>query len=814
MIWGLPSTIDGEFVLLLVWDIPWKPAEFGDDYWEGESGPWHVYDEADDICRKAILRYVGSHMSSYPSPENPMDNVISWICFWWRPEAGTMYENFVEALLDGTNGAWLPMQDRRLQRNPLWILYCAVHKAPRAMVLAETIINYCIRQARLDRDPRYLQPVIQTMWSLFDPNQHQLDIGLKTLHRLAFFRPNNRQFIVDHHIIAYPPDLRLKIWEAKSLPLYKCKDPIVQLDLSKSENLLNDNFTRELFEAWFELICLVHWIFVLLCIMWQKCKPLSKLIVKCHELPLESLDNPAVAALIQYKWNMFGYKYWLIRFLSQLCYYILILFVVTRQINNDHFEELQGVCIAIIVCSAIFLWLEMIQFLRDKKRYMSSLYNFVDIIVFGLPLAASINQLLMAAGKITEDHNIGLFSFSVLFIFLHILFELRVIKSVCYFVTIIIRAIKKIKVFFFVFFFGIIAFTVGNLHLLRGCSFKDCSTSESYFPSNFYSALSTTYFFMGGRYDQIGDEMNDNGGYWEFQTMMIVFFFFTVILMLNVLIALINQAFGDGDTTWRQVWLENRLRIVEVAEDMSFRIQGFRESHNWFPESIYYSATPQQIRAYQNKYFDGQEEFISNTPSGTTKDEDERRKPFDILAPSIPQKFFGWSEGIENPQKATPVRKTKLGTKEDISVPNSSDTIAGESNASITSLLGSAIQEGEQESEVANGITTYHHPTETSDDPLPLLQSFENLQKDLAQSRDQISALHKELQEQRRLTETRNRRLEEQLKEQGREMQENFATMLSAIVASTQNMRAESSSSTRNTGQSYTYLQKEPCSTK
>lgn len=54
------------------------------------------------------------------------------------------------------------------------------------------------------------------------------------------------------------------------------------------------------------------------------------------------------------------------------------------------------------------------------------------------------------------------------------------------------------------------------------------------FPRNFYSAISSTYFFMGGRYDAIDNQMSmDN---WPFHTMMIIYFFFTVILMLNVLI--------------------------------------------------------------------------------------------------------------------------------------------------------------------------------------------------------------------------------------------------------------------------------------
>ncbi|KAF9185768.1 hypothetical protein BGZ51_002458 [Haplosporangium sp. Z 767] len=73
--------------------------------------------------------------------------------------------------------------------------------------------------------------------------------------------------------------------------------------------------------------------------------------------------------------------------------------------------------------------------------------------------------------------------------------------------------------------------------------------------------------------------------------------------MLNVLIALINKAFIDGDETWRLVWLENRLRVIESVENLTFHIPGFREHYNWFPEEIYYTATAREIEDYQAKYF-------------------------------------------------------------------------------------------------------------------------------------------------------------------------------------------------------------------
>ncbi|KAF9187680.1 hypothetical protein BGZ51_001175 [Haplosporangium sp. Z 767] len=154
---------------------------------------------------------------------------------------------------------------------------------------------------------------------------------------------------------------------------------------------------------------------------------------------------------------------------------------------------------------------------------------------------------------------------------------------------------SEIRVFFVVFATGILAFTIAILHLLHACPIGLCER-ETNFPKHFYGAISSTYFFMGGRYDPVEQEFEDEN--WPFHTMMIIYFFFTAILLLNVLIALINVAFTVGDETWKLVWIENRLSYAESAENMSYHIPGFRRNHNWFPKEIYYSATIQQVDKY------------------------------------------------------------------------------------------------------------------------------------------------------------------------------------------------------------------------
>ncbi|KAF9191837.1 hypothetical protein BGZ50_009056 [Haplosporangium sp. Z 11] len=653
MVWGLPATIKDRPRLLLAWRVPKDENEFS---WEGKHGLWYtcehqqlfacrkyidynsespkekvvccprverslsedtfknflegvlvlidIFKNADETCGDAILQYVGSQINAYPawnahttlySEHDFPENVLLFICEKWRASSHDSFEKFTAALLQSPFGRWVPKDTVDRELDPLFILLKQAPTEPLILGLMEIIIAYFIRQAKSDKDTLFLLPVKRSLSIILNQTRPHSDLALRMLRGLAFVPVKSRSLIIDNHTIAHPPELRLLFWRPNSRPLYECKEPVLQFaQNSQGHDAQNDKFTPDLFVTSFELLwdkveanenrknvrrtlsrlfrlcCLVcrryrrhkpsteitepepSWFDTVLYMTWDKFKLTSKAMIECHDFTLEMFDNPAIAALIEYKW---------------------------------------------------------------------SVYNIVDIAAFGLPLAASINYLLIRSGWITgatpKDGNAGFLSFSAILIALHFaflsphkqLFELRVNEMVCKYVTIIIRIINEIRVFFFIFFGGILAFTIATWHLLRSCPFETCSSEGPVdFPSNFFLAMSATYFVMGGRYNAVDNDFGSKN--WAFHFLMIVYFFFTVILMLNVLISLINVAFNVGDENWRMVWLENRLRFVEGAENLTHHIPGFRKTHqDWFPKEIYYSATPQQVNAYTDKYFSSSDKY-------------------------------------------------------------------------------------------------------------------------------------------------------------------------------------------------------------
>ncbi|KAG0348686.1 hypothetical protein BG004_004508 [Podila humilis] len=577
-----------------------------------------IYKVAESPCKQAIIRYLGLHINTYLKPSNLLECVIGKIIEAWKPTDHEICEELLASLLASENTRWVPRPDYTQKDNPLYVLLEKSRQAPLAMGLANIITQYCLRKGEEEEDYHFMSPLVSCLPELCDDSRLHQEMALDILHRMAYVpvKRSSYSYIIDNHIIAHPPEVRWQCWRSIERPLYKCDDPILQLTLSsKPHDSQMDFFVKRMFVAPFGMLWKINdeisareshdikgiswlgksWLPTAASMIWYSCNPRRQMYVARHNtFSLSVFDNPALAALVEYKWNTIGYQYWLTRFLLQCVYYLLVLIVVFAQIYKAQ-EHLRLVYIAIIIFSGIFLWLEFIQFLHNSARYFISPYNLVDLAVFALPLAGSIRQIGVGPGV-----DLTLFSLSVLFVFLHLLFELRTIKSVCHYTTIIIQAIDKIRVFFFIFACGILAFSIAILHMLHGCSMSKC-TPDPGFPEQPFYALSATYFFMTGRYDPVTDKLSQED-HWTFHLIMMIYVLFTVILMLNVLIALINTAFNAGDETWTQVWIENRLSYIESAENMLYHIEGFRRRNNRLPKAVYYTATPQQVTTYERTF--------------------------------------------------------------------------------------------------------------------------------------------------------------------------------------------------------------------
>ncbi|KAG0274617.1 hypothetical protein BGZ95_009621 [Linnemannia exigua] len=646
LIWSTPQTPQDKFTLRLVhtfsvrtdWEVCIHGQLFGllpdyesvvssrslDDPIRGTEADFlggsgflsEIFQNAGKELQEDIIHYIGKYINFYISGTDCDSNIVQYTCSKWMAETHRSTVLLWRALLSHPTGRWIPRHDMNKDTNPIHCLLAKTGEHPKAFELAEVFIEYCTRQAKLEKDPHFLLPIRQCLRELTDPKKPYSEVTQELFRELAYIPVRNHDYIVEHHKIAHSWKFRWKFWKPIPRGLHQYRDQVLQVTSAPTAHAPKYIFSRDIYLATFDMLWLKKgsdpshsedpemseesigfhsWPFVIKALISRRLRFIHNPTIVCHPFEHKTLDNPAIAALVKYKWNTIGHQYWLLRFLTQCVYYVLVLVGVFMQIYSySNVDAMNGVFIAIIVMASMFLWLEFFQLLEDTKQYLGSVYNMVDLFAFVTPLVASILQLVWS----DSDAQNSLFSFSVLFLFLHFLFELRVIRGVCKFVSIIIHAISSIRVFFFVFAGGLLAFAIAIMHLLHTCTDADvCPSYTDDFSFNMFRVLSMTYFMMGGMYDPVNNGFkHDDVG---FHMMMVVFFFFTVILMLNVLIALINHAIDDGDRTWELDWLQNRMRYVESAENFTYNIPGFRAAHDFFPETIYYTATALQVRDYK-----------------------------------------------------------------------------------------------------------------------------------------------------------------------------------------------------------------------
>ncbi|KAG0300122.1 hypothetical protein BGZ98_009431 [Dissophora globulifera] len=340
-----------------------------------------------------------------------------------------------------------------------------------------------------------------------------------------------------------------------------------------------------------------------------------------HALPLEAYDNLAFEAIIYYKWSRFVRNFWILRFPVQVVYYILVLTVSFSQISlfhgdysddgqfiyNNSETALRSEFIAILAMGLVFFCLELRQARRNWRRYLT-VYNFLDIFVYLLPMIVSAIQLAVPR----EANSSRLLSFAIILIYIHFIFELRVYKNICEVVTIIISIMVHVPSFFFILAVFVLAFAHSLLHLTQtnyqsfcptpsnGNYSKACTEAKPAFPSHYFDAVTTTYFFIVGKYDAVADSMGQ--GQAAMQIMVALFVFLTAILMLNVVIALMNAAYSVGASDGLLVWVRDRIEVIARIESFSYLIPNYRFDRDYFPRYIFYTATEAQVRSFADKY--------------------------------------------------------------------------------------------------------------------------------------------------------------------------------------------------------------------
>ncbi|KAF8938005.1 hypothetical protein BGZ58_001746 [Dissophora ornata] len=299
-------------------------------------------------------------------------------------------------------------------------------------------------------------------------------------------------------------------------------------------------------------------------------------------------DSPAMAATLKFKWCVNALRrLYQVRFISNA---VLSPPLGTNSAPFSGFAEyMQRVA-------------EILQFWDSPRKYLSSPYNYINLVAYILPTAACSELLFKVpdgSGTGSGPEGLWVMSFAILAVYLNLLFEFRVFKELGILVNIIINITRRIKWFFIIFGVFIIAFTNALLYVLHARGGNDSLEHPDGYPTDFLSALSVTYFFIAGRFDPVSSSLMDGSA--SFIIIMMMFFFVTTILLLNILIALMNDAFNESKQEGKLAWLKQLSDVIAEIE-VIYMSPDMRANPDWFPDYIYYGASEQEAELYESQY--------------------------------------------------------------------------------------------------------------------------------------------------------------------------------------------------------------------
>ncbi|KAF9293473.1 hypothetical protein BGZ88_005316 [Linnemannia elongata] len=555
--------------------------------------------------------------------------------------------HFVQGLLNTGNGDWIPRDNSAL--NPI---RRAIESRNAALV--EAFIDYCILNAK-KYHPAYLMPAVQCLNELSE----RYPAILADMFRKASYVPaHNHAYVSSHALVAnaqYTEWFKFKMmfwnfftgksWE-KSNNINDYDKPVFSLRSQlpfRSTSFLNvlniETSLREKRQAKFPAKRETTE---------EETKKRSNKDYKIYVTPFPKLsmygpykpwykgldtaqsaftdiagedyfDSPAMVATLEFKWHKFGFRYWFVRFLIVFIFFLMIVIITAQQIAystkgggpedivnpqdivNRYMDSWRPFIMVAIAFGAGLCGYEAMQFIYAPRKYIKSPYNYLDLTAYAMAIIGCILLVNADVGTIDEvqgkdigPHQIWVMSFGILFLYFNILFELRVVRQLGIVVNIILNITRTIVWFFLIFALILVSFTHALMHLLH------TGHKQNDYPENAFAALSATYFFLSGRYDPVDSSFT--GDSVSFHVMMILFFFISAILFLNILIALMNDAFNESKDQGQLAWLKQWSEVIAEVE-VFLMTQNTRQNRNYFPDYIYYGANEQEAELYESKFF-------------------------------------------------------------------------------------------------------------------------------------------------------------------------------------------------------------------
>jgi len=196
-----------------------------------------------------------------------------------------------------------------------------------SMTNFKILLDYCLCKTASTRNTAFLGPITTCLPILLDATLPHIEVARATLRGMAFIPAISPPFIIDHRALIHPSKPHRRIWKSSQRRSFTYEEPILQLETAGEKDHVNaagsSIFTLEVFAATFDILwsdtgppatpvykskpagvspSISYWIKMSPFMAKFKLNPWRTNSVRYHDFPRDILDNPAIAALITYKW--------------------------------------------------------------------------------------------------------------------------------------------------------------------------------------------------------------------------------------------------------------------------------------------------------------------------------------------------------------------------------------------------------------------------------------------------------------------------------------------------------------------------------
>ncbi|KAF0502925.1 transient receptor potential cation channel subfamily a member 1-like [Gigaspora margarita] len=291
-------------------------------------------------------------------------------------------------------------------------------------------------------------------------------------------------------------------------------------------------------------------------------------------------------ALLEFKWNTFGRKYYLIIWAIYTVF--LLSFIIAATCHKSISQTSLFILLNITICFGIWhLIFELRQFIYGPLTYMTSSWNILDLAAIISTTATSIYWLKNGSSPTWA------ITFSVLFLEIKFILFFRPNKFFGIYLAIIMKTVDKVMSFLIIFGLFILVFA-HTLHLLIGSESEISQDLNTNMFAQFGSAAIASYYMM-----ITGDSTpislwvsNENI---MIMLLILIVSFFLLIYLMNLFIEILSNLVSNENNY--VAYLVLKCEIIEEIE-LLYMLPHQRRKENWFPYVIFYECVTIKLREH------------------------------------------------------------------------------------------------------------------------------------------------------------------------------------------------------------------------